>query len=197
MRLSCEKTGLWALTRSLLIEAIIERRKVIRYHRDQIADERCFLDDDLVHQMLDDTPSLELPKNPEGKMALCEEFYKYRRSHEPDKNPFFLFRFWFRGNWDLYFKSRYRLLLELNMLQVQIKRHRDVPVKRQRPRLVRDDRMLYQILPDRLSADFRLPPVEDFLGQGKAPVAGCPSFWASHRNCRAQCHNWHKWGPCL
>jgi hypothetical protein len=92
-----------------------------------------------------------------------------------------------------------KLLDELVKLQDAILAHREVGNK---PRTVEDDRQLYRVLPEKLPADFRLPPKEDFLGEAKAPTAGCPSFWRSHFGCSGcgecaqKASDLHKWGPC-
>ena len=38
---------------------------------------------------------------------------------------------------------------------------------------------------------------EEFIGEAKAPHAGCPAFWRSHANCPVERHNLHRWGPCV
>lgn len=179
------------LTRFQLQEALIERRNVIGYHRDQKGDDRCWLDDHLVHEMLGDTPALKVPQTFEGRMAKCEQFYLLRSVPDADKQEFDIWRWWYKHNWDLYFKSRRTLFYELFRLQAAIVKHRDT----KRPRTVSDDRELYAAIPGKMVADFRLPPEHEFLGMAKAPNAGCPAFWNSHRDCREKC-NFHQWGPC-
>jgi hypothetical protein len=88
--------------------------------------------------------------------------------------------------------TREELALEHARLGAAILRHRDIA---DRPRTADDDRALYAVLPEKLPADFRLPPEDEFLGEAKAPHAGCPSFWRSHAACPAA-HDLHRWGPC-
>jgi hypothetical protein len=47
----------------------------------------------------------------------------------------------------------------------------------------REYERLYALLPERLPADTRLPPRPEFLGEKKAPHAGCPSYVRSHAGC--------------
>ncbi len=71
--------------------------------------------------------------------------------------------------------------------------HRDISG---RPRTIEDDRVLYSVLPEKIPADFRLPPRSEFLGEVRSPHAGCPAFWRSHNGCSATRHDLHQWGPC-
>ncbi len=85
------------------------------------------------------------------------------------------------------------LVETLFALQQSIRAHRDIFSKK---RTLEDDRTLYALLPEKIPADFRLPPEPEFLGEAKAPRAGCPSFWRSHSTCATSDHDLHKWGPC-
>ncbi len=177
-----------------LLMTILERRRVIRTHRDQKLDNRCWLDDLFVWAMLSDSPPEPFKLGPpEQTMSLCQNFYVFRRASRRDpipKNAIREERLW---NKDLLSMSKTRLEEELSLIQQAIKAHRDIFG---RHRTIDDDRLLYKILPEKLPADFRLPPRRDFLGDCKAPRVGCPSFIRSHQSCTAKVCDLHKWGPC-
>ena len=177
-----------------LLEAILERRKVIREHRDQVGDDRCWLDDYLVWDMLDDSMSrpLALPTFTDG-MNKCEIFYIFRRAENKDPTPKSAILNPTLWDKDLDHLTPSQLWYELSRLQNAISKHRDIF---DRNRSIDDDRELYNVLPEKIPADFRLPPKEEFLGEAKAPTAGCPSFWRSHGQCTTRDHNFHCWGPC-
>ena len=84
------------------------------------------------------------------------------------------------------------LLDKLVKLQEEIRRHRDIIG---RPRTLDDDRRLYNVLPEKMPADFRLPPRSEFL-KGKNPHSGCLNFWRSHERCPKGRCDIHNWGPC-
>lgn len=193
MRLSCERNILKHLSPSQLREAIFERRKLIRKHRDERGDDRCWLDDYSVWGMLEDSsprPTAPLPF--EEVMGKCRDFYCCRRAEAPGAVPDFAIRDPLHWDDDLIRASEEELLGELLHIQEAIRRHRDIEGA---PRTILDDRMLYAILPEKIPADFRLPPEDEFLGEARAPKAGCPSFWRSHAACPAP-HDLSHWGPC-
>lgn len=94
---------------------------------------------------------------------------------------------------DLAALSEDGLVRELLHTQQAVRVHRDIVG---RERTLENDRALYLVLPERLTADFRLPSEAEFLGEAKAPTAGCPSFWRSHQSCKSETHDVHAWGPC-
>ncbi|MDO8493134.1 MAG: hypothetical protein Q7S19_01145 [bacterium] len=192
-----EEVIVLVLSVNKLIEAILERRSIIRVHRDQRMDDRCWLDDYPVWLMLNDTPEepAKLPVH-EEMMNLCKNFYVFRREPKADKIPPRAIRDRRLWDKDLYAPTliRTNLIKELFKIQVSIKNHRDISY---RHRTTEDDRMLYSILPEKMPADFRLPPRKDFLEDGKAPIAGCPAFHKSHDSCPKDIPcNTHAWGPC-
>lgn len=186
---------LMSLSTSVLKEAILECRRVIRVHRDALGDNRCWLDDYLVWAMLDDSPdSPAVVPSFETAMQLCRQFYIWRRAEISDPVPADAIldpNLWDK---DLDQISNADLFEELARIQNAIRQHRDI---NGRPRTVEDDRALYTVLPEKISADFRLPTEQDFLGEAKAPLAGCPAFWRSHSCCLVLRHDLHQWGPCL
>ena len=167
-------------------------RERIRWHRDQKGDDRCWLDDYEVWALLPDSPpEPRTPPTFEEGMRRCREFWTYRRAEYPDPAP--PNAALDRNCWDddLSEMSVEELAREFLRIGGAIRAHRGVTG---RPRYLPDDRALYAVLPEKIPADFRLPPKEEFLGEAKAPNAGCPAFWRSHSRCTA-C-NLHQWGPC-
>ncbi len=182
--------------REQLREKIRKIRQVIRYHRNQKGDDRCWLDDYKVWASIGEstwTP-ISLPPYDE-MMAKCLDFWTNRRAETVDEGPAgkpLALRFW---NSDLLGLGAKELLGKLKQLEEVIARHRDI---KDRPRTTDDDRALYAVLPEKLPADFRLPSRDEFLGEALAPHAGCPAFWRSHADCpeRVSGCNVHDWGPC-
>lgn len=193
MRLSADPFKLAKMSPDELREAIAERRAIIRAHRDAKMDDRCWLDDYLVWDMVEGPPAdISAPPPMEEAMQRCREFYKHRRAKAAD-SPAAGSTTTADWNDDLPGLTQPLLAKELWALQAAIKTHCDV---KDRARGVDDDRALYAALPEKMGADFRLPPEQDFLGEAKAPHAGCPSFWRSHAACPSQRHDMHRWGPC-
>lgn len=173
--------------------AIIERRESIREHRDQKGDDRCFLDDYPVWAWLADSSPEPKRIAPKKGMESCLLFYKCRRAEVPDPAPEDAIAESAHWDDDLSGMTPEELRDELKRIEGAIREHRDIVG---RPRTLEDDRALYGILPEKVPADFRLPPKEEFLGEARAPHAGCPAFWRSHGGCMTKCHDYHKWGPC-
>lgn len=174
-------------------ESIRRLRSAVREHRDQKGDDRCYLDDAAFWTVLDDAATrVALPSFGEG-MRRCREFYAHRRAETADPIPPDAILDPARWDEDLAAMSGSDLTRTYAALAAAIRGHREVTG---RPRALEDDRRLYAVLPERLPADFRLPPIEEFLGEAKSPCAGCPSFWRSHLGCGTDDHDLHRWGPC-
>ncbi len=174
-----------------LYSQIIELRNVIRYHRDQKGDDRCWVDDYKVWNMLPETRQVvHLPTFDEG-MRKCRAFHKYRNAIAPDPIPEDVILDSVKWDDDLMKMASTTLMNEYNKLEKAILKHHHIPY---RDRRTDDDRELYSVLPEKIPADFRLPCEEDFLGTIRTD-AGCPQFWKSHANCPGE-HNLHQWGPC-
>ncbi|TAL27959.1 MAG: hypothetical protein EPN97_15760 [Alphaproteobacteria bacterium] len=192
MRLSADPFKLIKMSPAELHEAVVERRAVIRAHRDAKMDDRCWLDDYVVWDMVEGSPpDITAPPTFREGMRRCREFYHYRRADKADAVPGGSAA---ADDSDLADLQQPQLANALGALQNAIKAHRDVNIK-ERPRNLDDDRALYAALPEKVAADFRLPEEQDFLGEGRAPHAGCPSFWRSHEGCTGE-HDMHSWGPC-
>ncbi|QQR93018.1 MAG: hypothetical protein IPJ89_02125 [Candidatus Iainarchaeum archaeon] len=194
MRLGVKREELASLGNSALLYAIKERRDYLRWHRDQKLDDRCWIDDLGLWEFLDSTPAHQgkIPSFEEG-MRLCKEFYAHRRMDVPDPLPGDAVSDPHQWDVDLTRMHHGELVDVLHAIQQGIQAH---SVIGSRPRTHEDDRTLYALLPEKIPADFRLPPEPEFLGEAKAPRAGCPSFWRSHSNCKTETHDLHRWGPC-
>ncbi|MDO8495257.1 MAG: hypothetical protein Q7S32_01865 [bacterium] len=195
MIISYEPHKLMRLSRDELLVAIKERREALRYSRDQRGDDRCFLDDYKIWAFVEDTPRFSayfLNSMPmQVKMSLCVMFYEFCRTEEPDPVSPDAILDSARWNEDIGSMFWEELLGELIKIQQAIVKHRDIL---DRPRTAQDYRDLYSVLPEKVPADFRLPPREEFLGRAKNG-AGCPQFWESHEACLHFC-DLHQWGPC-
>ena len=177
-----------------LREKLRDGRARIRQHRDQVGDDRCWLDDFIVWAFLGDSGGVlsVLPLFHEA-MDQCRMFYLHRKALECD--PISADAILEKEKWDedIATLSIDELCVCIVRLKNTIRTHRDVTG---RPRTLDDDRALYAILPEKMPADFRLPSEAEFLGEARAPKAGCPSFWSSHAHCSREVHDFHKWGPC-
>jgi len=170
---------------------IKELRKAIRNHRDQIGDDRCWLDDYLVWNCIPEIKQVvKLPTYEEG-MKRCRAFFKYRNANSFDGVPADAVLDQTKWDGDLVGMSSKGLTRELYKLENAIRKHYNIT---NRERTKKDDEELYSVLPEKIPADFRLPCEEDFLGTARTD-AGCPQFWNSHKNCPGE-HNLHQWGPC-
>lgn len=193
LRLSCDPDDLATITTEIILDAVRERRKIIREHRDAKGDHRCWVDDYAIWAALDDSPFVSAKSIKELGMTQCEFFYKYRRSEIADPVPSDAILDSSQWDDDLYTMSRVELVNELIKTQVAIQTHRNAQYNR--PSTIDDDRRLYAMLPEKIPADFRLPAKEKFLGRELAPNAGCPAFWESHGKCGEEC-TIREWGPC-
>lgn len=174
--------------------ATIHCRTAIRTHRDTRGDDRCWLDDYFVWNLIEGTPTVPAGEPPfdEG-MDICRTYFKFRNATVPDPTPPDAVTDPTQWDNDLNNMNEQQLAAELTRLKNAIRAHRDIAG---RPRTADDDRTLYAVLPEKIPCDFRLPPEADFLGEAKVPHAGCPSFWRSHAACPAPCHDFTRWGPC-
>ena len=181
------------LNRNGMIAAIRKRRQVVRVHRDATGDDRCWVSDYLVWEMLNDTlrVSVVFQFSMEQKMARCRLFYEHRRADAPDPIPEDATLDPLQWDNDLWKMMPDELFAKLIRIQEAIRCHRNIFG---RPRTIEDDRKLYSVLPEKIPADFRLPPEKEFIGRS-LQHAGCPNFWDSHATCGHLC-NLHQWGPC-
>lgn len=128
----------------------------------------------------------------EQGMACCRSFYDHRRSDSSD--ALLLQSHIDPTMWDedLAAMDEAGLEAEVQKLLSALRKHRDIAG---RERTLDDDRALYEILPEKIPADFRLPSKAEFI-DGVKPGCGCPNFWKSHENCPTKMHDLHRWGPC-
>jgi hypothetical protein len=197
MRLPSDFKKLRHLAYNKIFDGIIERRKALREHRDATGDDRCWLDDYTLYTLVEGLPNSAFVNSEslDSRMRECEMFWTQRRAEESDPVPEGAILEREKWDADLEGMTRLQLLRELVKLQEGISRHFFARYKGKGFVGLDDDRNLYKLLPEKLPADFRLPPREDFLGEAQAPNAGCPSFWRSHQACPGRC-NFHTWGPC-
>ncbi|TSC81729.1 MAG: hypothetical protein G01um101420_834 [Parcubacteria group bacterium Gr01-1014_20] len=193
MILSVDRAEILRLSCNDCKTAILERRNSIRSSRDQRGDDRCFMDDWLLWKWLSDSPPEPTAFRIEWGMEQCALFYEHRRMEQVDPVPKDAILDSAHWDDDLEAMALNQLHDELVRIQEALRAHRDI---KDRPRTLKDDQVLYQILPEKILADFRLPPKEEFLGEYRSPHAGCPAFWRSHSQCDTKCHNLHQWGPC-
>ncbi|MEK7151798.1 MAG: hypothetical protein AAB784_03780 [Patescibacteria group bacterium] len=193
MILSNDRVELLCLSESDCRIAIFERRESIRSCRDQRGDDRCFIDDWLLWEWLSDSPPKPVIFSIEWGMEQCVLFYEHRRAETADVIAHDAISDPMHWDDDLKKMTPEQLHNELIRIQEGLRKHRDI---KNRPRTVEDDRAIYGLLPEKMPADFRLPPKEEFLGEAASPHAGCPAFWRSHSQCGTLCHNFHQWGPC-
>jgi hypothetical protein len=168
---------------------IIETRNIIRKHRDQKLDDRCWRDDDWIRKLVGMPP---LPKQePVQAMLLCLDFYNYRRAEQKDPDgPAAILD---PKHWDSDLCDPSSDLFAISRsLTSAIWEFCDLPGGE--IRTIAHDRRLYSSLPEKIGADFRLPPKDQFLGWNDDP-SGCPHYHFSHLKCGYHC-NPHKWGPC-
>lgn len=176
------------------LQSIIEARHAIREHRDAKGDDRCWVDDYKIWALIPGSFPVPLQPPPfEEAMDMCRGFYKRRRAETADPMPANAVADRQQWDKDLEEMDDAGLEAELQRINAAVRAHRDAACN---VLTIDDDRALYRVLPENLPADFRLPAEEDFLGEGKAPAAGCPSFWRSHAHCAVKRHNLHQWGPC-
>lgn len=176
---------------TMLLESVIARRNAIRHHRDQTGDDRCWVDDYALWKHIDGSPVLRLPVY-SAAMDSCRAFHQFRNAPHADPVPPEAVTDPAKWDDDARRMTEAQRADEYARLGDAIRAHRDI---RGRARTASDDRALYAALPEKIPADFRLPPEDQFLGEAKAPHAGCPSFWRSHADCPGA-HDLHKWGPC-
>lgn len=186
------------------LDKIRSIRSDTRYHRDQKGDDRCWVDDYRIWAHLEDSPAKPTVLPPfEEMMRRCAAFHRFRNAKIADSKaeeatetlseaPRIL-QAPSDADLDLTCMTRSELDAELLRLQAAIRAHRDIAG---RERTLEDDKRLYRVLNEPIEADFRLPSEADFLGEARAPFAGCPSFWRSHQNCAEDAHDIHIWGPC-
>lgn len=175
-----------------LIGDIKKHRKVLREHRDQKGDDRCWADDYLLAEVLGIAPPLPTGISYEEGMRRCRQFYHCCRLDHLEPNPPDAILDPARWDDDLASMDPMRLDEELKKIKRAFVRLLGIT---DRPRTVEDYKELYAVFPEKIQADFRLPPEPEFLGEAKAG-AGCPNFWKSHSVCPDPC-NYHQWGPCI
>lgn len=175
---------------SELIRQIKTARDAIRAHRDAVGHERCWLNDYVLWAVIPGSSEIPTELRPiDVEMVLCEDYFHYRSAKVRDTMDDAILD---PAHWDddLATLDVEGLTYELGRVEAAIRHHRDV----QGTRTVKDDRVLYSVLPEGIRADFRLPPAAEFL-LGSEPHNGCRHFWESHAGCPGR-HDLRHWGPC-
>lgn len=173
-----------------LKQSIINLRVAIRKHRDQKGDDRCWVDDYWLYDLLPGNKK-RLPSHIayEEGMQCCIDFFEHRKSEpvyvQQEKTMIPEYK-----DDDLDVMNNRELTLELARLRHAIKQHMHIS----RKKTLQDDKLLYFVLPEKVPADFRLPNRQEFI-EGVKSGCGCPNFWKSHEQCSGE-HNYHAWGPC-
>jgi hypothetical protein len=157
-----EKLGTLSLTH--LKQEILDFRKDLRYHRDQLGDDRCWVDDSLLYEHLPEKKGIitRLPKW--DKMAVeCSRFQRMRGSGKHTGIGFKEVNYNLFDS-DLDKMDSTAMIRELMVLRVAVRKHRDLGPKK----TLEDDAELYALLPEKIPADFWLPP---------ELLINCHRFW--------------------
>jgi hypothetical protein len=170
-----------------LRDEIKRLRKEIRWHRDQLGDYRCWLDDDKLYKALPNGDGIHCAPPPEEFRRLCEEFWQNRqRPDEPMVNnlvcdshaqPLAIAT---ADDADLNDMSSVALKVELKKIADAIFHHHDVPRSERR---WEHDKALYLVLPEKRLAVWQLPERSCFL-------ESCEHFNASCQQHPTKLHAW-------
>ncbi len=136
-------------------KAILNLRYAVRWHRDQFGDDRCWLDDWRVYKFLPEGFKNELPSY-EACMELCKQYKNFRTETKPPvpyesvtKNQLDI---------DLLYLSPSGLKYELEQICQAVRHHLNIGDGN---RTASDDRLLYNILPDKIPANQSVPDLEN------------------------------------
>lgn len=171
---------------TLLLMRIAAIRRAIRYDRDQVLDDRCHVDIYQVFAFIGVRAPRKLPPTKEMLERCRLYFEKTQRPGDPRPAP--------RGaildpaHWDDDLEAHAHdpawLMAELFRIGLVIMRLHQIWRSRNPHYLNwREYQRLYALLPEGLPADTRLPPEDEFLGEARAPHAGCPAYVRSHEGC--------------
>lgn len=156
---------------------IAEARKLIREHRDQIGDYRCWVDDDLLHHAILPELSNQRPNVPGSDefMRRCEAYHALRQN--PNELPVAIpldssvgqlqLRYDTKLDDDLRLMDEVAKKMELDKIIAAVRHHR---ARGYQGRTFEDDASLYMLLPEKQPAITQLPPREKFIGKG------CPAY---------------------
>lgn len=149
------------------LERIIDLRDAIRYHRAQISDYRCWVDDERLYKAAGGDISLPVVPKPEEFLNRCEHFWDHRqRAHEQGtgdpsvSSAERILQLPVYANDDLAGNTEDELTRKLSELTAGIESHQR---KGFDGRTVRDDEALYALLPEQVLWNSGLPKREIFL----------------------------------
>ena len=145
---------------------IVKIRSAIRWHRDQVGHERCWVDDDQTYRLLPRRAPFNLPLRADFA-ARCREYRNNRCNNEaPEIGAA-------NDDSDLRQLTRAELEAEKTRLLEGVARHARI-LRSQRSWT--HDKELYLLLPEKKLADWRLPDRSEFLENCDRYCAHC------HRN---------------
>jgi hypothetical protein len=172
----------------LLYKRIQAIRAAIRYDRDQRLDDRCHLDIYRIFVFVGVRTPHKLPPTPEMLDRCRLYFEKTQRPDDPRPIPAGAILDAARWDSDLQEHRSDAAWLLRELLRIGIVVMRIYVIwRRRQPHYLnwQDYHRLYALLPERIPADTRLPSRSAFLGNKRAPHAGCPSYVRSHAQCDA------------
>ena len=157
---------------------IIKLRNVIRYHRDQKGDDRCWLDDELLYETLPEHEqrAAALPTK-EIFMEKCTRFHNRRQAPTQIKYPAsdsVKVR-----DQDVNGMTEDEQKKEIARLRQAIRLHRNIGDNK---RSWQDDQRLYSALNEMIEYDTKLPELEPFL-------QSCDRFFSTRGN-PPKLHSW-------
>lgn len=168
------------------VAGIVRLRAAIRWHRDQVGDYRCWLDDDRVYKEASLEGCTSAPAE-DAFAKLCEEFWCNRQrpgelaeAEVPTDSSAGALPPNTDSDRDLGYLSLSELEAEEARLRTGIAQHRTVPRSERR---WQHDRDLYLLLPEKKLAVWRLPNRHVFL-------KSCAAFNRSCQQCPSKLHSW-------
>lgn len=184
------------LSMSELRTEIAERRRILREHRDAKGDNRCWISDYSIFAFLEDSEPLTRPADHkeffEQFLRKCADFHRFNNATHLDPTPITAILDPAKWDVDISKMDYAELFKELMKLQTASFNLREI--SKRRPTTCDDYRILYQVLPEKIPADLRLPDVERFVGRSEIPTESCPNFLDSHKDCNPKTCNLFEWG---
>ena len=160
------------MLQKILKQLLLDLRMVIRHHRDQIGNARCWLDDSRMYaDVIPGCKRLTVVPDEDEMMRRCARFRNRRQCPYEAQGAAFI-PYYLSWDDDIHTLGRTALVREIMMLVLGVTAHWLVGDERRTWVHYHD---LYMLLPEQLPAITRLPP--NFL-EGSV---GCRAF---HANCR-------------
>ena len=163
-----------------VIQRIVGLREAIRYHRAQVGDYRCWVDDERLYKAAGGDVSLPVVPNPHEFMRRCEAFWDHRqRADERGKgdpslnSEHRILSIPKYSNEDLAGESSLELSHKLDELLAAIRAHQQ---RGYAERSVSDDEALYVLLPEQVLWNSALPKREIFLSNCSRFCGHCQEY---------------------